>query len=213
MYLPKHFEETRPAQLQRFLQLNSLATLFIAGSNGLTANHIPLALRPDDGPHGSLVGHVARANPLWKQATSAIECLAVFHGRHHYISPNGYATRSETGQVVPTWNYEVVHVTGTLQAIEDAGWVRSVLTDAASAYEADQPTPWTLAEPPADFLEAMMRGIVGIRLQVSTMTGKFKLSQNQPEANRTSLLAALHARGGAEAEAMAAAIEAHRPIG
>jgi transcriptional regulator len=213
MYLPKHFEETRPAELQHFIHRNSLATLVIAGGDGLAADHIPLAMRPHDGPHGSLVGHVARANPLWRHATPSIACLAVFHGRHHYISPNGYATRAETGRVVPTWNYEVVHVTGTLQAIEDPAWVHSVLTDAAATYESGQSTPWTLAEPPADYLEAMMRGVVGIRLQVQAMIGKFKLSQNQPASNRASLLAALRAVGDTDAGAMAVAIEDHPPAG
>ncbi len=212
MYVPKHFAETRAAELHAFLLHNSFATLIVAGSAGLTADHIPLALRPDDGPHGSLVGHVARANPLWREATAPIACLAVFHGRHHYISPNGYASR-DTGKVVPTWNYEVVHIAGMLHAIEDPRWLHAVLTGAATHYEADQRRPWSMAEAPADYLDGMMKGIVGIRLQIDSIVGKFKLSQNQPQANRMSLLAELRARGDVHAEAMAEAIEHHPPGG
>ena len=213
MYLPKHFEETRAPELHRFLEHNSLATVVIAGRSGLTADHIPLALRVADGAEGSLVGHVARGNPLWREATPAIPCLAIFHGRHHYISPNGYVTRTETGKVVPTWNYEVVQVSGMLHAIEDPAWLHAVLTAASSTYEADQRKPWTMAEAPADYLEGMMRAIVGIRLEITGMVGKFKLSQNQPAANRASLLVSLRERGDADAVAMAEAIELHAPAG
>jgi len=142
MYLPKHFEETRPEILHGLIHEHALATLVVQGPEGLVANHLPLALRPDEGPHGSLVGHLARGNPLWRIAGDGIECLAIFSGRHHYISPNGYATRSATRRVVPTWNYEVVHVHGRLAAIEDGPWVYRVLTEAAATHEAPEKEPW-----------------------------------------------------------------------
>ena len=211
MYLPKHFEETRPEVLHGLIRDHALATLVVQGPDGLIANHVPVALRPDDGPHGSLVGHLARGNPLWRIAKGGIECLAIFGGRHLYISPNGYATRHTTGHVVPTWNYEVVHVQGRLATVEDGPWVYQVLTDASATYEAPEKSPWTLAEPPADYMEGMLRGIVGIRLEISTMTGKFKLSQNQPAENRDTLVASLRDKGRPEATEMADAILAHRP--
>ncbi len=211
MYLPKHFEETRPEILHGLIHEHALATLVVQGPEGLVANHLPLALRPDEGPHGSLVGHLARGNPLWRIAGDGIECLAIFSGRHHYISPNGYATRSATRRVVPTWNYEVVHVHGRLAAIEDGPWVYRVLTEAAATHEAPEKEPWTLAEPPADYMEGMLRGIVGIRLEISSMTGKFKLSQNQPAENRETLVASLREKSRPEAADMADAILAHRP--
>jgi len=152
MYLPKHFEETRPEILHALIRGHALATLVVQGPAGLVANHIPLALRPDDGPHGSLVGHVARANTIWQVAGTGIDCLAIFSGRHHYISPNGYATRTATGRVVPTWNYEVVHVHGRLAAVEDGPWVYGVLNEASATHENAERVPWTLAEPPADYM-------------------------------------------------------------
>lgn len=211
MYIPKHFEETRPEFLHGLIRDHALATIVVAGPAGLVANHVPLALRPDDGPCGSLVGHVARGNPLGQLAAGSIDCLAIFSGRHHYISPNGYATRGATGRVVPTWNYEVVHVSGLLATVEDGPWLHRVLTEATTTYEAPEKAPWTLAEPPADFLEGMLRGIVGIRLEITSMTGKFKLSQNQPEENRQTLVAVLRDKGRPESTDMADAIVAHRP--
>jgi transcriptional regulator len=211
MYIPKHFEETRSEILHALIRENALATLIFSVPTGLVANHIPLALRADDGPHGSLVGHVARGNTLWQHAGAGVDCLAIFSGRHHYISPNGYATRVSTGRVVPTWNYEVVHVHGRLAAVEDGPWVYGVLNDASTTHEASEKAPWTLAEPPADYMQGMLRGIVGLRLEIASMTGKFKLSQNQPAENRETLVAALRDKGRAESTVMADAILTHRP--
>ncbi len=211
MYIPKHFEQTEPVMLHALIRDHALATLVVHGPGGLIANHLPLALRPSEGPHGSLVGHVARANPLWQLAANGLDCLAIFSGRHHYISPNGYATRQGGGRVVPTWNYEVVHVHGRLVAVEDGAWIHAVLTDAVATHEAAERTPWTLAEPPADFLQSMLKAIVGIRLEITSVTGKFKLSQNQPDENRQTLVAALRDKGRPESTEMAQAILAHSP--
>jgi transcriptional regulator len=213
MYVPKLFEESRPEVLQALIRDHALATLVVAGDGGLVANHVPLWLRPGGGTRGSLVGHVARANPLWQLAAGGVDCLAVFSGRNHYISPNGYATRTATGRVVPTWNYEVVHVHGRLEAIDDRAWLHALLTEVTAMHEAGEATPWTPAEPPADYLDGMMKAIVGIRIGITSIVGKFKLSQNQPEANRASLVAALTAKGDADSAAMAGQIVAHRPPG
>jgi transcriptional regulator len=210
MYLPKAFEETRPEVLHAFMRAHAFATVVLNGTDGPVANHLPLALRPDDGAAGSLVGHVARGNPLWKAAVSGVPCLAIFHGRHHYISPNGYATRGETGRVVPTWNYEVVHAHGTLRAIEDGGWLHALLQESTRIHETGQPAPWTLEEPPADYLDGLMQAIVGLRLEISAVAGKFKLSQNQPATNQQSLIQTLEASADPDSVEMAEAIRGRR---
>lgn len=207
MYIPKQFEETRSVRLHEFIGANPLATLVIAGDAGLTANHVPLLLRSEPGPDGCLAGHVARSNPLWQQAAQGVPCLAIFHGLQHYISPNGYATRAQTRRVVPTWNYEVVHVRGSLRTVADAAWMRELVAETTTRHEAGQPAPWTMDEAPADYLDGMMNGIVGIQIDIATMIGKFKLSQNQPAANQRSLIATLRASGSSSALEMAQAIE------
>ncbi len=207
MYLPAHFEETRPEVLHRFIQAHPLATLIVHDQNGLSADHIPLTLRADELPHGRLLGHVARANPLWQKARGGMDCLAVFHGPQHYISPNGYASKAESGRVVPTWNYEVVQVHGKLTAVDDPVWLHRLLAQLTQEHEASQAQPWALHDAPPDYLDRMLQVVVGIEIEIVRLVGKAKLSQNQPPANQRSLLAALRALGDAASAEMAQAIE------
>lgn len=207
MYLPKHFEESRPEVLHRFIDEHSLATLVVGGAAGLAADHIPLFLRRDAGPHGELIGHVARSNVLWEKAVEGIDCLAIFHGGDHYISPNWYNTKAEDGKAVPTWNYEVVHVQGKLFAMDDAAWLRACLNELTARHEAPQPKPWKIDDAPSDFIEARMATIVGIRIEIGSIVGKAKLSQNQVQQNRWSLIDALRTAGDDASVHMADAIE------
>lgn len=207
MYLPKHFEETRPEALLGLIAQQPLATLVVSDEQGLAADHIPLFLRQTTASPHELIGHVARANPLWQKAANGIDCLAIFHGGQHYISPNWYATKAETGKVVPTWNYEVVHVQGKLFAMDDAQWLRACLADITAHQEADQPKPWKLDDAPEEFIDQRLRAIVGIRIEVARMFGKAKLSQNQPAENRQSVIEALSTSSDARACAMAEAIQ------
>lgn len=206
MYLPKHFEESRPEVLHQFIQDHPLATLVVGGSAGLAADHIPLFLRRNIGPKGELIGHVARGNALWQKAAEGIDCLAIFHGGQHYISPNWYSTKVQDGKAVPTWNYEVAQVQGKLFAVDDAAWLRACLTELTAQQEAAQPKPWTIDEAPSDFIDARMAAIVGIRIEIGSMVGKAKLSQNQAQQNRWSVIDALRTAGGEASVQMADAI-------
>lgn len=206
MYLPKHFAESRPETLQAFIDQHPLATIVVGGISGLAADHIPLFLKRDTGIHGELIGHVARANPLSPKAADGIDCLVLFHGRQHYISPNWYATKAETGKAVPTWNYEVVHVQGKLFAMDDPVWLRACLADLSARHERTQAKPWTVDEAPAEYIDNMLKAIVGIRVEITSMVGKAKLSQNQPPINRQSVIDALRASDHEASLSMAEAI-------
>ena len=186
MYLPKHFAEDDVAEMHALMRAHPLATLISHGPDGLNANHIPLLLAD-----GKLQGHVARANPLWKTGNVAGEVLVVFQGDESYISPSGYATKTEHGKVVPTWNYAVVHAYGDLRVIDDPVWVFAQISALTAANEAALPQPWAVTDAPADYTEKMLGAIVGIEIGITRLLGKWKLSQNQPPANQTSLIRAL----------------------
>jgi transcriptional regulator len=207
MYLPKHFEFSDPVRLREFMWAHPLATLVVADASGLSADHIPLQVTGDDASGWKLAGHVARANPLWKKAEAGIDCLAIFHGPQHYISPNWYATKKENGKVVPTWNYEVVHVQGRLRTVDDVEWLRDFLQRLTETHEADQPKPWQLDDAPEEYLQRMLQAVVGIEIEIVTMIGKAKVSQNQPKSNQESLIAALHQTGNPQSIEMADKIE------
>jgi transcriptional regulator len=206
MYIPKHFEETRLDVLHQLMRRHSLAALITVGSKGLNANHIPLHLDGSAAPWGVLRGHVSRANPLWKDFDPAIEALAVFSGPQAYITPSWYATKRDTGEAVPTWNYVVVHARGPLRVIEDPAWLRSHVEELTGHKESDFPEPWKVEDAPADYTARLLAGIVGLEIVVSRIEGKWKVSQNQPEANRRGVIAGLERGGGAEAPAMAALV-------
>jgi transcriptional regulator len=186
MYLPKHFAEDDVAKMHALMRAHPLATLISHGPDGLNANHIPLLLAD-----GKLQGHVARANPLWKVGNVAGEVLVIFHGHESYISPSGYATKAEHGKVVPTWNYVAVHAYGDLRVIDDPAWIFGQISALTTANEAALPLPWAVTDAPADYIERMLGAIVGIEIGITRLLGKWKVSQNQPPANQTSLTKAL----------------------
>ena len=200
MYLPAHFEETRPEILHALMRDCPLATLVVSGADGLDANHVPLQLVAVPGEPDRLRGHVARANPLWKQAAGGIPALAIFHGAEAYVSPGWYPTKQRHGKAVPTWNYAVVHAHGTLRAIDDAGWLRAQVGALTRAHEAGREKPWHVGEAPADYIDGMIKAIVGIELTITRLTGKWKTSQNQPAENQLGVIAGLQgeARPGAQ---------------
>lgn len=190
MYLPHHFEVSDPVRLHALMRAHPLATLVAQGPEGMDANHVPLLLDAEAGPHGTLHGHVARGNGLAKLADGS-EILVIFQGHERYISPSGYATKAEHGKVVPTWNYCAVHATGRLRRIEDAGWLLTQLSALTAEHEAGLPEPWAVTDAPADYIEKMLTAIVGIEIVIDRLVGKWKVSQNQPPANQASLIAAL----------------------
>ena len=191
MYLPSHFEETRPEVLHALVRDHPLATLVTQTAQGLEANHIPLYLRVHSDASASLVGHVARSNPLWRETDLAVPVLAVFQGPQHYISPSWYATKHEHGKVVPTWNYAVVHVRGTLQVRDNAAWILQQMKELTAQQEAPLPRPWKVDDAPVDYTERLLAAVVGIEIPVATLAGKWKVSQNQPPVNQATVVQAL----------------------
>jgi transcriptional regulator len=209
MYIPSHFEESRPDVLHELMRERPLATLVTASAAGLEANHLPLHWSPEPAPLGTLRGHVARANPLWRQlAPDGAAVLAIFHGPQAYVTPSWYPAKAEHGRVVPTWNYVVVHAHGTLRAVDDAAWLRAQLAALTAASEAGRAPPWQVADAPAEFVDRLIAGIVGIEIAISRIEGKSKVSQNQSAANRAGVVRGLRADGDAGALDMAAWIEA-----
>ena len=203
MYIPTHFDEARPEVLRALIGAHPLATLVTLTPGGLNANHIPLRLHAEEGPQGVLRGHVARANAIWKDLDPRVEALAIYQGPDTYITPAWYATKRETGKVVPTWNYAVVHVYGALRVIDDPAWLRPHLETLTATHEASRAEPWEVNDAPRDYTDALMRGIVGIELAITRMSGKWKMSQNQPAANQAGVIEGLRAGGSAEAASVA----------
>ena len=201
MYLPKSFHETRIEVLHALMRDYPLATLVVHGGDGLAANHVPLVLAGDT----SLHGHVARGNELAKADGAPV--LAIFHGVDGYVSPNWYPSKHETGREVPTWNYAVVHVRGHLHVVEDPAWLRQLLEQLTDRHEAAQPKPWQVSDAPEDYIEKMLRMIVGIEITIERIEGKFKLSQNHPDANRAGVLKGLAERGGRRDAELAEAMQ------
>lgn len=188
MYIPSHFDESRPEVLRALIAAHPLATLVTLTANGLNANHVPLRLHAEKGEMGTLRGHVARANAIWKDFDPRVEALAIFQGPDRYITPGWYATKQETGKVVPTWNYAVVHVYGALRVIDDPAWLRPHLATLTETHEAAREEPWQVSDAPADYTEKLMLGIVGIEFAITRMSGKWKVSQNQPAANQAGVI-------------------------
>ena len=203
MYIPPQFEQPDIEVMHELIRSRPLATLVTLGSNGINANHIPLHLSLTPEPFGVLRGHVARSNPIWSDLDSDIEVLAIFHGPDAYISPSWYATKQDTGKVVPTWNYTVVHAYGSLRIIDDAAWVRAQLEALTNHNEAVFSEPWAVSDAPVDFTEKLIEAVVGIEMVITRLSGKWKVSQNQPPQNQNSVIQGLNASGQTEAIAMA----------
>lgn len=196
MYTPKHFEETRAEVLHELIRAQPLGLLVTMSDAGLQANPIPFILDADPaGGPGILRAHVARANPLWRDTRADVESLVVFQGPQAYISPGWYPSKREHGKAVPTWNYIAVQARGTLRAIDDAAWLREFVTRLTTRHEAAQAEPWAVTDAPPDFVDTMLRAIVGIELTLTALTGKWKVSQNRPAADRAGVAAGLRATG------------------
>lgn len=195
MYLPKHFEETNVEAIFNLMRSQPLATLITSSSGGLNANHIPLLHTDSPTPFGKLQGHVPRSNPLASSEMSGLEALAIFHGPNAYISPSWYASKRESGQVVPTWNYMVVHVYGQLRIIDDPVWVRTQVEALTELNESQFEEPWKVSDAPDSYVNRLIRSLVGIELEITKLVGKKKASQNQPSANRAGVLEGLRSQG------------------
>ena len=207
MYLPSHFAQPDALALRALMRDHPLATFITHGAQGLDANPVPMLWLDDGSPHGLLRGHVARANPLWRETSPDTEVLVIFQGPDAYITPSWYPTKAEHGKAVPTWNYAVAHAYGKLQVCDDADWLRRHLAALTDHNEAAFAEPWQVSDAPVDYTEKMMAAIVGIEIEITRLTGKWKVSQNQPAENRAGVVQALRASGEANALAMATLVE------
>jgi transcriptional regulator len=187
VYLPKHIEQNDPQALHALMRDHPLATLVSLGDDGLTADHVPLEY---DAASNTLRGHVARANPVWRRAAGH-PVLAVFCGPQAYISPSLYPSKAEHHKVVPTWNYAVVHAHGPLHVVEQAPWLHALVSRLTGHHEAPRPQPWAVSDAPDDYVQQMLRAIVGIQIPVGRLIGKWKLSQNRSDADRAGVAAGM----------------------
>ncbi|MEC5214600.1 transcriptional regulator [Polaromonas sp. CG_9.5] len=202
MYCPTHFEEQRSDVLLDLIAQHPLATIVTQSNGGLVADHIPLLYQKNGDLPGTLIGHVAKNNPLW-QAASEHEHLLIFQGASSYISPNLYATKAESGKVVPTWNYAVVHAHATLTATQNPEAILRILTGLTNRHESSQEHPWQVTDAPPDFTQNLLNSIVGIEFHIKRLTGKWKVSQNQPQKNQQSVIGGLRASGSLDTAKMA----------
>lgn len=198
MYVPAHFAETRPEELARIIREYPLGVLVTHDAHGLDANHLPFEFDPDAGTHGVLTAHVARANPVWQQCASCSPVMVVFRGAEGYVSPNWYPSKHEAHRQVPTWNYEVVHVHGLLTVRDDERFVRGMVGRLTRRHEAEEPRPWKMSDSTPDFIDSMLRNIVGIEVAITSLVCKRKLSQNKEERDRLGAADALQAAGNTE---------------
>lgn len=196
MYLPRHFEETRVEVLHELIRVHPLGALVTLTPGGLDANHLPFEVDQEPGPFGTLRGHVARANPLWREFSRDVEALVIFQGPGTYVSPAWYPTKNETAKVVPTWNYAVVHAHGALRVIDDRAWLRDFVTKLTHRHEAGRPAPWKVTDAPADYIDKQLGAIIGLEIPVTRLIGKWKMSQNRPPQDREGVVEGLRHEGG-----------------
>ena len=185
---------------------HGFATVVSMTAEGLVASHAPLMLDPDPAPYGTLIGHLAKANPHARAADPGVATLVIFHGPQGYITPSYYAAKREHGKVVPTWNYAAIHAYGTLEAFDDPARLLAVVTRLTNQHEADRAQPWAVSDAPDDFIQGMLRGIIGIVLPITRLQGKLKMSQNRPAVDQIGTIEGLRLDGHDElAEAIARA--------
>ncbi|WP_394822431.1 FMN-binding negative transcriptional regulator [Pendulispora albinea] len=208
MYLPASFRENRLPVLHDTIARMGFATLVTSGPDGLVATHLPMYVEPAEGPMGTLYGHVARANPQWKELAGSGEALVTFVGPDAYVSPSYYPSKPIAGKVVPTWNYVAVHAYGKAEAIEEPAPLLEIVTRLTDAHEAGRAERWSVSDAPESYVQGLLRAIVGIRIPISRIEGKWKLSQNRSPEDAAGVIAGLslseHGNERATAEAMKA---------
>lgn len=198
MYLPTHFAETRSEELTRIIRAHPLGALVTQGTAGLDADHLPFEFDPEVGTHGLLSAHLARANPLWQRCPTGTPVMVIFGGAQAYISPTWYPSKHEAHRQVPTWNYEVVHAHGVLTVHDDERFARRIIARLTRRHEAAEPKPWKMGDSAPEYIDSMVRNIVGIEIAVTSLVGKSKLSQNKEARDRLNAAEMLKARGHEE---------------
>lgn len=183
MYIPKAFAVSELAELHGLIEHSGVATLVSQGEHGLQASHLPLLLAPGEGEFGTLYGHFARANPQWRALADGAEVLVVFQGTEAYVSPSFYPAKAEHGKVVPTWNYQAVHAHGRAEVFDERERLLALVSALSDKHEQRRERPWAVSDAPADYIDSLLRAIVGFALPISRIEGSFKLSQNKSAAD------------------------------
>ena len=205
MYTPDHFRVDDLPQMHALMRARPLSALVSTGPAGLYATHLPTVLK-NDGPHGTIECHLARANPHWKDLAEGNEALMIFQGPEGYITPNWYPSKALHGKVVPTWNYAVVHAYGRPEVMKDKDWLRRHVSELTAQQETSEAQPWALSDAPDSYIDVMLRGIVGFRFAITRLEGKWKMSQNREAEDRKGVVAGLQARASGEDREIADAV-------
>jgi transcriptional regulator len=202
MYVPVHFKEDRIPVLHDAIRKYGFGTLVTSSEQELEASHLPLLLDSEPAPLGTVLGHVARANPQWQRVKPDFQALAIFLGPNTYITPSWYSTKQQNGKVVPTWNYLAIHAYGTISFFDDPTELRAHVGRMTETHEAPRAAPWAVSDAPADYVDQMLRAIVGFKLRITRLEGKWKMSQNRPEQDVSGVLEGLTRENG----------EGHEPV-
>ncbi|WOG30132.1 FMN-binding negative transcriptional regulator [Endozoicomonas sp. 8E] len=193
MHIPSKFKEENLDKLHEFIQEYPLGTLIVSAENTLDADHIPFYLQKQKNAQVILQSHIAKVNPLWKKVSDGQEVLLIFHGPNAYISPNFYPSKKETGKVVPTWNYSVVHVRGRIFFRHESDWILQLLNNISDFYELNQTLPWSVSDAPFEFTKKLINAVVGLEVVIDDIVGNFKLSQNKTASDYSGVVNGLAA--------------------
>ena len=208
MYRPDHFRVDDLSLMHALMRARPLVALVSGIAEGLYATHLPTVLK-DDGPYGVIEFHLARANPHWKYLAERNDALMIFQGPEGYITPNWYPSKAEHAKVVPTWNYAVVHAYGRPEVMQDTDWVRRHVAELTAQQESNEIKPWALTDAPETFIKVMLRGIIGFRLAITRLEGKWKMSQNREMKDRDGVVRGLGERGAGDDLEMAEFVSRH----
>ena len=211
MFQPPVFREDRPEVMRELMLAHPFATFVSAATGVLTADHVPLVWHENKGEHGALRGHIARSNPLFRQTKGPMEVLTIFQGPQSYVTPSWYASKQEHGKVVPTWNYVVVHVRGTLQFTQETSWLLQHLNDLTAQHESPRREPWKVSDAPDDFIARQLKGLVGFEIEIKDLQGTWKVSQNKALADWTGVRDGLQKSGNPDAAAIGALMHKRAP--
>lgn len=209
MFKPPLFSEDRVEVMHELMRAHPFATLVSSATGQLSADHVPLVIHPEASEHGVIRGHIAKANPLWRetQGDDAISVLAIFQGPQSYVTPSWYPSKAAHGKVVPTWNYVVVHARGALQFTNEPHWLMAHLTELTFRHESHRPSPWAVTDAPEDFVQRQLKGLVGFEIEIETLEGNWKVSQNKNERDRVGVERGLLTENNTQATAMAGIVQ------
>ena len=209
MYIPSKFKQDDEQELLALMRDYPFATLITYTKSGIEVNHLPISISWQEGKL-YLHAHIAKVNKFWQSVAELSEAMVIFNGPNCYISPNHYPTKQQTGKAVPTWNYIAVHVKGAIRFIHDASWIHRALETLTTEHESKSENPWAMSDVPASYINKMLPAIVGIEIAVTSITGQWKLSQNQPEINQLGVIDGLSASAEANAQQVAARVQAQQ---